>query len=243
MNYVKYVGIGALAAVLITGCGEKPAAQPASAADGAAAQQTGQMGSSGQAQASSQSQPNQAGQPNQQAAQSGGINDKERQMGMTFQNLLMMDKADGLTITKQQAEYMLPVVQDGITKKELSSDAETKLTEKLTAEQKPFLSDRASTRAQGQGGPQQGGSGQTGSQGNQGQGEPQGNNQGQNRGQDRPTGNSGSGQQQNAPAQGADRTQGGEGKSPVQGGGKGGNPGQPGDRGQQLVELLQSKLK
>ncbi|UUZ80912.1 hypothetical protein LJK88_40110 [Paenibacillus sp. P26] len=107
------------------------------------------------AQGSSQTESGQTAKDQGQGQAKTAMNESERKMMMTFQTLIRMDKTDGLAITKDQAAAMLPVVQDGITKKELTTDAEAKLTEKLTADQKKFVEDAASrmqNRANGGGG-------------------------------------------------------------------------------------------
>ncbi|WP_079913827.1 hypothetical protein [Paenibacillus sp. 32352] len=79
------------------------------------------------------------------------MNQSQRQMMMTFSSLVQMDKQEGLAITKDQAAQMLPVVQESITKGEMSTDNQNKLLEKLTAEQKKFIDDAAARTPMRQG--------------------------------------------------------------------------------------------
>ena len=62
-------------------------------------------------------------------------------MMSTFRSLISMDKTDGLAITKEQAEQLLPIVQESVKNKTLTAENESKLIEKLTVDQKKYLSD------------------------------------------------------------------------------------------------------
>jgi hypothetical protein len=170
------------------------------------------------------------------------MNQGMMQMNLTFQTLIAMDKTDGLAIAKDQAEQLLPIVQESITNNELSTDNKAKLTEKLTAEQKKYLED---SEAQMQERLSQGRQG-----GPNGQGAPRG--QGGGRMQGAPGEGSGGQSPQGAPGggQAGQNPQGapgdGQGQQGAPGGGQGGRGGFGGfgggmNAGQQLVELLQSK--
>jgi hypothetical protein len=75
-------------------------------------------------------------------------NPNARKMSMTFQTLIQMDKTEGLVITKEQAAPMLTIVQEAITKGDLTADAQTKLEANLTADQKKYLVDNAAKTPQ-----------------------------------------------------------------------------------------------
>lgn len=130
-----------------------------------------------------------------------------------------MDKAEGLAITKEQAEPMVAIVQDVITKNELTAEVQTQLEANLTADQKTFLTENATKMPQRNGN----GNGQ------------------------RPAG-SGNGDVPQASPNG-DAPQGGENGDAPQGslrpngngGGRGGGNFQ--NIGSQFLELLQAKLK
>jgi len=251
MNTKQIIGTGALLALLLTGCGAKPAEESP-------------------AQASSSPDAN-ASQGQRQGGERPAMNQGMMQMNLTFQTLIAMDKTDGLAIAKDQAEQLLPIVQESITNNELSADNKAKLTEKLTAEQKKYLEDseaqmqeRLSQGRQGgpngQGAPRgQGGGRMQGAPGEgtarqNPQGAPGGGQAGQN-----PQGAPGGGQAgqnpQGAPGggQAGQNPQGAPGDGQSQqgapGGGQGGRGGFGGfggfgggmNAGQQLVELLQSK--
>ncbi|CAG7635818.1 hypothetical protein ACFQI7_06825 [Paenibacillus allorhizosphaerae] len=225
MSYGKWLGVGALIAVLLSGCGTNSQGQPgtasANAASPAAANTQGQT----------QSNATEGKAPMQ-------MNEQERQMMMTFQTLVRMDKANGLAITKEQAQAMLPVVQDSITKKELSSDAKTKLLEKLTADQKKFVDD-AAANMQNRPDRSQMTEEQKKKMSEAGQGAQAGNKDGQ----------ADQGNQADRVARQANKgnaaDQGNKGEQK----GQGGNSDRPGRNGgganigKQLVELLQSKMK
>jgi hypothetical protein len=72
-------------------------------------------------------------------------------MSMTFQALIQLDKTEGLVITKEQAAPMLTIVEAGITKGELTAEAQTNLEANLTTDQKKFLVDNAAKKPQGSG--------------------------------------------------------------------------------------------
>jgi hypothetical protein len=84
----------------------------------------------------------------QSAAPQSTANPNSRMMSMTFQALIQMDKTAGLVITKEQAAPMLTIVQEAITKGELTAEAQTKLEANLTADQKKFLVDNAAKMPQ-----------------------------------------------------------------------------------------------
>lgn len=239
MNMRKLTGICILIPILLAGCGNQSDTQTAAADTSQPVQQTEKAAGDGQ-------QNNQQNRPAMDPAQ--------RQLFSTFQMLMMLDRADGLTITKEQAQAMLPVAQDIVTKNELSDDNKTKLLAKLTDAQKAFLTD-AESRMTNRG---NGGNGGPNGQGNSGQnGQGPGNRNGG-------SGDAGKAQKPDASAQpkadgtgngqqaGGQRPNGGAGGGNANGGGQngggfgGGNRpagGQMGDLGKQFVELLQNKVK
>jgi hypothetical protein len=244
MNYRKMLGAGIAISIVLSGCGSKPAAateQPAQT-QGAQAQPNanGQAAGNGQSSANGQNgSMRQQGQP--------GMNEQELKMANVYRSLIMMDKAEGLAIMKDQATAMLPIVQESIAKTELSDDNKAKLLEKLTAEQKKYI-DESADRMPGEGFPGGGMNGQNGT-GGRGGAAAGGNGQG---GGAPGAGNAQGGAAQGGPAQGEGQTQGNGG--PRNGNGQGGLPQGNGQGnggpvrgmnnvGQQLVELLQSKTK
>lgn len=212
MKMTKIAGLCILIPVLLSACGNQsqPTSQAAAASTSQPQQQNGQTQADGK----------------QTAQDRPVMNAAQRQMFGTFQTLLMLDKADGLTITKEQAQAMLPVAQEIVTKAELSDENKTKLLEKLTDAQKKFIEDSAG-RMNNRG---NGGANGPGNNGNTGSGK--GNRNGE------------SGNTENKPdasaqpkANATDRT-----------GGKNGNGNRPAggemrDPGKQLIELLQTKIK
>ncbi|MBE1445696.1 hypothetical protein [Paenibacillus sp. OAS669] len=141
MKYKHVLGTCALLAVILSGCGTASNGQANNTANAAGS-------STNPAQQEQKQDANQASQDKQQRP---AMNQSQRQMMMTFSSLVQMDKQEGLAITKDQAAQMLPVVQDSITKGELSTDNQTKLLEKLTAEQKKFIDDAAARMPMRQG--------------------------------------------------------------------------------------------
>lgn len=129
MKMTKIAGLCILIPALLSGCGNPSSSQPAAASSA----QPQQQQQNGQSQANG----------TQNVQDRPVMNAAQRQMFSTFQTLLMLDKADGLTITKEQAQAMLPVAQDIVTKAELSDENKTKLFEKLTDAQKKFIEDSA----------------------------------------------------------------------------------------------------
>lgn len=214
MNKTKIWSAGALIVLLLSGCGSQPAVQSGIS--------SGAQQSQGQTQQAQQTQQSE-GQQKQTDSSKPAMNEKERKMMMTFQSLLMMDRSQNVSITKDQANILLPIVQDGVSKKELTDDQMNKLTSALTPDQMKFLED-SENRMQNRNpaankdassserkNPQSDSSGMA-------KPDNQGHNGGGTDGQGRP-----------------DRTNGG-------GQGKSGNGG-PRNPGQQLAEMLQNKLK
>lgn len=151
MKMTKIAGLCMLIPVLLSGCGNPSSSQPAAASSA----QPQQQQQNGQSQADGK----------QNAQDRPVMNAAQRQMFSTFQTLLQLDKADGLTITKEQAQAMLPVAQEIVTKAELSDENKTKLFEKLTDAQKKFIEDAAARMGnRGNGGAN--GSGNNGNTGN-----------------------------------------------------------------------------
>lgn len=228
MKMKQIAGLCILIPALLSGCGNQAAPQSAAAS-------TAQPQPSAQASADTK----------QQGQNRPAMSQAQRQMFSTFQTLLMMDKADGLAITKEQAQVMLPVAQDIETKAELSDENKTKLLEKLTDAQKKFIDDSANRMAnRGNGG----GNGPGASGGNQGDGT-RGNGGGQKGG--KPDASASPSASPNAAA-GSDGTD--AGNQPRENGGKAGgnrpaggngfgNGAQMKDPGKQLVELLQERVK
>lgn len=232
MNMKKIAGICILIPILLAGCGNQSDTQTTAAGTSQPGQQTEKAAGDGQ---QKNQQNNQQNRPAMDPAQ--------RKLFSTFQMLMMLDKADGLTITKEQAQAMLPVAQDIVTKNELSDDNKTKLLANLTDAQKTFITDaetRMSNRGNGgNGGPngqgnRNGGSGDAGkAQAPDASAVPKAN----------ATDGSGNGQQS-----GGQKPNGGAGGGNTNGGGQngGGNRpagGQMGDVAKQFIELLQNKVK
>ncbi|WP_143768151.1 hypothetical protein [Paenibacillus mucilaginosus] len=191
-----------LLAVLAAGCGTKPQAAQETAAQGAAAAASG------------------TGQTSEAAAQTQtgtkpAMNDKTFSMNSTFRSLITLDKQEGLALTKEQAQQMLPLVQSAITASELTEENKTKLTGMLTDEQKQFVEQAAAQRPGGGG----------------------------NRPADAAAAAAGSAADAKATADGAAKTDAAAGERPARGSGQGGQ-GMNGGRnaGQELVTLLQSKI-
>lgn len=230
MSYTKWLGSCALIAVLLSGCGTNSQGQTNTAAASPAPAASAEQGQ--------QNQNNQ-----QQGKAPMQMNEQERQLMMTFQTLLRMDKTEGLSITKEQAQAMLPVVQDSISKKELSTDAKGKLLEKLTADQKKFVDNAAANmqnrQDRNQMGKTDGSSDKSGTpsgKGDQAGQAPKGDQAGQAAKGDQAGQGNKSGQT-NQGSKGENKGQGGGQERPGRNGGGGMNA------GQQLVELLQSKTK
>jgi hypothetical protein len=209
-NLKKMMGICAILSLLLTACGTKTAVQDN------AGQTTAQTGTSGNASQADASQTN---------APRASMNPNAALMRTTFRGLIQMDKTDGLAITKEQANPMVTIVQDVISKGELTADVQTQLEANLTADQKKFLEDSATKAPQGPAGRKGNGNGQNPQGGANGNarpngGTPQGGGGGQNpQGSPRPNGNGNGGP------------------------GAGGPGGGGANVGQQLLELLQAKLK
>ncbi|OCT11283.1 hypothetical protein A8709_06300 [Paenibacillus pectinilyticus] len=229
MDMKKIAGICILIPILLSGCGNQSDTKTAAAASTTQPQQTAAATDGGQK--------NQQNRPAMDPAQ--------RQLFTTFQTLIMLDKADGLAITKEQAQAMLPVAQDIETKKELSDDNKTKLLANLTDAQKTFITD-AETRMSNRG---NGGGGNFGKNGN-GQGKTNGGT-GNAQSPDasaKPNANAtdGTGNGQQAGGKRQNGGNGGNANGGGQNGGGGNRPaggGQMGDPGKQFIELLQTKLK
>ncbi|MGO4496071.1 hypothetical protein AB4114_09180 [Paenibacillus sp. 2RAB27] len=235
MSIKKLAGICILIPILLAGCGNQSDTQTAAASTTQPGQQTEKAAGNGNGQ-----QNNQQNRPAMDPAQ--------RQLFSTFQMLSMMDKSDGLTITKEQAQAMLPVAQDIVTKNELSDDNKTKLLANLTDAQKTFLTD-AETRMSNRG---NGGNGGPNGQGNRngGSGSDAGKAQTPNASaapKANATDGAGSGQQAGGQKPNGSGERGNAGGGGQNGGGFGGGNrpagGQMGDAGKQFIELLQNKVK
>jgi hypothetical protein len=162
LNKLKMLGICALLAVVLTACGTKAAVEDGN-------QMAAQTDTSGDAAA-------------QTNAPRAALDPNAMLMMTTFRGLMQMDKAEGLAITKEQAGPMVTIVQDVITKGELTAEVQTQLEANLTADQKKFLTENANSR------PQRNGNGNA--NGNAPQGSPNGNAP---QGSPRPNGNGGGG--------------------------------------------------
>jgi hypothetical protein len=92
--------------------------------------------------------PTPAPSPLQTDAPQSTANPNARMMSMTFRALIQMDKTEGLVITKEQAAPMLTIVQEAITKGELTAEVQSNLEANLTADQKKFLVDNAAKMPQ-----------------------------------------------------------------------------------------------
>ncbi|SDN39478.1 hypothetical protein SAMN04487897_102765 [Paenibacillus sp. yr247] len=206
MKMKKIAGLCILIPVLLSGCGSQQSAQTAAAGTSQPQQQNEQAPAD--AKQKSQDRP--------------VMNQAQRQMFSTFQTLLMLDKADGLAITKEQAQAMLPVAQEIVAKAELSDENKTKLFEKLTEAQKKFVEDSTARMS------------------NRGNKTPDASAQPNAKGSDETD----SGKQPNN--KGANGTGGGNANNNNRGGNANGNRPANGamrDPGKQLIELLQNKIK
>jgi hypothetical protein len=128
MKLQRILGVSVLLPVLLSGCGTK-------ADNTANANQAATSAMVNESTAPVQS--NNGGGPRN------SMNPNLRQMFITFQSLMQMDKTDGIGITKAQADSMIPIVQDSISANALSADAKAKLEVNLTQEQKKFLEDNS----------------------------------------------------------------------------------------------------
>ncbi|MCZ8521971.1 MULTISPECIES: hypothetical protein [Paenibacillus] len=135
------IGSLVLLAVLAAGCGTKQETAPASGVQGAAEAGSTAAGQTKDAAGTSK---------DTAAAGRPAMNDKAFAMMSTFRALIQLDGQEGLSLTKEQAEAMLPVVQSSISASELTEENKAKLTGALTAEQKAFL-DKAASQRQGGG--------------------------------------------------------------------------------------------
>ena len=115
--------------LLLSGCGAQSTAQGTST-DSTASETTTTSASANSDQA-------QQGQPK------ASMDPQQFKMMSTFRSLISMDKMDGLAITKEQAEQLLPIVQESVKNITLTAENESKLIEKLTVDQKKYLSDNA----------------------------------------------------------------------------------------------------
>jgi hypothetical protein len=122
-NLKKIMGICVILSLLLTACGTKTVVQDA------AGQMAAQTDTSGNA--------------SQTNAPRASMNPNAILMMTTFRGLIQMDKTDGLGITKEQAKPMVTIVQDVISKGELTAEVQTQLEANLTADQKKFLEDNA----------------------------------------------------------------------------------------------------
>jgi uncharacterized membrane protein YgcG len=186
-HLVKIMGICAILSLLLTACGSKTQDDA-----GQMAAQTDTGGNASQTDAS------------QTNAPRASLNPNAALMMTTFRGLMQMDKTDGLAITKEQAGPMVTIVQDVISKGELTADVQTQLEANLNADQKTFLADNATKAPQRPAGGKGNGNGQGGANG----------------GSPRPSGNGNGGT-----------------------GGGGGAGGGFANIGQQLLDLLQTKLQ
>jgi hypothetical protein len=126
-NLMKIMGICTILSLLLTACGSKTAQDDT----GQMTAQTDTSGNASQADASQTNAPRASLSPNVLL------------MSTTFRGLIQMDKTDGLAITKEQAAPMVTIVQDVISKGELTADVQTQLEANLSADQKKFLADNA----------------------------------------------------------------------------------------------------
>jgi hypothetical protein len=204
MNKLKMLGICALLTVVLTACGTKAAVQEDTN------QMVAQTDTSGDA-------------ATQTNAPRASMDPNAMLMMTTFRGLIQMDSAEGLAITKEQAEPMVTIVQDVITKGELTAEVQTQLEANLTADQKKFLTENATSR------PQRNGNGNANGQAPEGSPNgdaPQGS----------PNGDAPQGSPNGDAPQGSPRPNG-------NGGGGFGGGGNFQNIGPQLLELLQAKLK
>ncbi|MFD0694410.1 hypothetical protein ACFQZT_09930 [Paenibacillus sp. GCM10027628] len=225
MMIKKLAGLCVIIPMLLSGCGNQPSAGSAAAA--ASTEQPAQQQSQNPA---ASSKPGGQNRP--------AMSQQQRQMFGTFQTLLQMDKAEGLAITKEQAQDMLPTAQDIVTKGELTDDSKTKLLEKLTDTQKKFVED-AATRMNNRG---NGGNGGNGKKNADAAGSVKNADPSAQPDATQPQDAAGKDQGQQ-PTQGQGQGNGKQSGTPGNGNGNGNRPaGEKRDPGKQLIELLQSKV-
>jgi hypothetical protein len=152
-NLKKIMGICAILSLLLTACGTITMVQDD------AGQMTAQTDTSGNA--------------SQTNAPRASMNPNSVLMMTTFRGLIQMDKTDGLAITKEQAQPMVTIVQDVISKGELTAEVQTQLEANLTADQKKFLEENSTKVPQRPAGGKGNGNGQN-PQGGVGGKDPQG---------------------------------------------------------------------
>lgn len=234
-NITQSIGISLLALILLSACSSNQ-----EAVSNTGHVETGVVTENNGSSSSSESN-------SQQKGPEGMMDEGQMSLMSTFRSLMMLDEQEGLEITKAQAELMLPMVQAAITADTLSDEDATNLKAQLTDEQQAYITSIAEQMPQG---------GMPGTNG-PGQGQGQGQGQGPANGGMPPEGDEGpaiasppDGQAPQPPSQRTDeqgeRPQGdpdmdtdmdnmnmnnGQGRGPA-----GAN------MGQQLIELLQSKI-
>lgn len=132
----------------------------------------------------------------------------------TFRSLIMLDEQQGLGITKEQAEVILPIVQATVTANELTDNNAASITAELTEDQQAYITKMAEQMPGGGNPAEQGGPRADGAVA-----PPEGDGGNSPEGQAPPAGNKGN------PDDGQARPQSGE-----------------GNMEQQLIELLQAKI-
>ncbi|TDF94511.1 hypothetical protein [Paenibacillus piri] len=227
-----------LVPLLLSGCGSKPAANEAAAAN--------TQGSSSAA--SAQSGDAQAG-GRQARGDRPQMNENEIRLRMLSQSLLAIDKGEGLAFTKQQAEQLLPLAEAAVAKKELTAEQQDSMLKLLTPEQTKQYQSRSDQMKQRMN-PSDGGAPKTMTQEERDKQKEQRAAQGGGQGQNRPNGagrggeNGSSGSADGSVAGSAGKSANGgvnEGAKGAPGGARGGGPGA--DVAQQLVDLFKERAK
>jgi hypothetical protein len=70
--------------------------------------------------------------------------DKERQLVLLFQALLQMDRKEGLSLSKEQAGNLLPIIQKSRDQGEITAAEQKQALDLLSADQNAFYNDLAS---------------------------------------------------------------------------------------------------
>ncbi|GGH33146.1 hypothetical protein [Paenibacillus segetis] len=74
----------------------------------------------------------------------GKLDESQMQMTNVLRSLVMMDGQEGLEITKEQANSLLPIVQEMMTSQQMTDEIKTNIVEKLSNDQQTYLSNMES---------------------------------------------------------------------------------------------------
>ncbi|MNW44411.1 hypothetical protein D3C74_216450 [compost metagenome] len=202
-HLTQSIGVSLLALILLSACSSN---QP-QVASGTESVDSGTVAENNSSEDSTNSSVEQQG-------PGGMMNEGQMKLMSTFRSLIMLDEQQGLGITKEQAEVILPIVQATVTANELTDDNAASITAELTEDQQAYITKMAEEMPGGGNPGEQGGPGTDSAVA-----PPEGDGGNPPEGQAPPAGNKGN------PADGQARPQGGE-----------------GNMEQQLIELLQAKI-